>query len=227
MTPRLRTVTSGIAQRLEARRRPVLVEQEVEAPHLVGAVVRAVARADAAVVDHVVQAFGAVRRGARPGRPPRTARSRTACRAPAGGTSRGLSSRRRRSSGRRGSSASRGRGRPAPCRRPGCCSRRRRRSMQALQPVHDVRSIAIPHLLPVVFVVGIQRQRLRRLLALLCDDFRLVLWYSLERRDADRRAPFHHVVFLRRREQVAFAGLRRSRGRRRTTARRTCAGGRR
>src|SRR3954462_3075455 len=53
-----------VAQRLEARRLPVLVEQEVEAPHLVGAVVRAVARADAAVVDHVVQAFRAMRRRA-------------------------------------------------------------------------------------------------------------------------------------------------------------------
>src|SRR5262249_1730349 len=50
----------GIALQLEGRRIPVLVEQEVEATHLVGAVVRAVARSYAAVVDHVVQAFVAV-----------------------------------------------------------------------------------------------------------------------------------------------------------------------
>ena len=53
----------GVAQHLEGRRLPVLVQQEVEAPHLVGAVVRAVARPHAAVVDHVVQAFVAVHRG--------------------------------------------------------------------------------------------------------------------------------------------------------------------
>src|SRR4030095_13437185 len=35
---------------------------EIEAPHLVGAVVRAVLRADAAVVRHLVEALGAVRR---------------------------------------------------------------------------------------------------------------------------------------------------------------------
>src|SRR5690606_6612717 len=40
----------------------VLVAEEVEAAHLVGAVVRAVARPDAAVVDHVVQAVGRVLR---------------------------------------------------------------------------------------------------------------------------------------------------------------------
>ena len=79
----------GIAPQLEARRVPVLIEQEVEAAHLVRAVVRAVPRADAAVVDHVVQAFVAVRPSRRPGRPARTARSRTACTAPAGSTSRG------------------------------------------------------------------------------------------------------------------------------------------
>ena len=53
----------GVALQLEAGRVEVLIQQEVEPPHLVGAVVRAVARADAAVVDHVVQAFVAVRRG--------------------------------------------------------------------------------------------------------------------------------------------------------------------
>jgi hypothetical protein len=60
MTPRLRTVDVGIAHEFELRRFPVLEEQEVEAAHLVGTVIRAVARSDAAVVDHVVQAFAAV-----------------------------------------------------------------------------------------------------------------------------------------------------------------------
>src|SRR4030095_3082736 len=50
----------GIALQLEALGRPVGEEEEVEAPHLVGAVVRAVAGADAAVVDHDVQAFAVV-----------------------------------------------------------------------------------------------------------------------------------------------------------------------
>ena len=49
-----------IAQQLERRRLPILEAQEIEAAHLVGAVVRTIARADAAVVNHVVQAFGAV-----------------------------------------------------------------------------------------------------------------------------------------------------------------------
>ena len=43
--------------------RVVVVLEEVETPHLVGAVVRAIAGADAAVVDHVVEALGAVHRG--------------------------------------------------------------------------------------------------------------------------------------------------------------------
>src|SRR6266705_1526999 len=54
----------GIAQELELRRLPILEAQEVEAAHFVRAVVRAVAHPDTAVVDHVVQAFGAVHRGA-------------------------------------------------------------------------------------------------------------------------------------------------------------------
>ncbi len=45
----------GVARHLERLGVPVGVEQEVEPPHLVRAVVRAVARAHAAVVDHVVQ----------------------------------------------------------------------------------------------------------------------------------------------------------------------------
>ena len=51
-----------IARQLEAGRVPIRIQQEVEATDLVRTVVRAVARADAAVVDHVVQAFVAVRR---------------------------------------------------------------------------------------------------------------------------------------------------------------------
>ena len=54
----------GVAPELQARRRPVLIEQEVEAADLVRAVVRAVARADTAVVDHVVQPFVGVHRRA-------------------------------------------------------------------------------------------------------------------------------------------------------------------
>src|SRR5262249_4660651 len=49
-----------IAHQLERRRLPILEAQEVESPHFIRAVVRAVARPDAAVVDHVVQAFLAV-----------------------------------------------------------------------------------------------------------------------------------------------------------------------
>src|SRR5205814_1822934 len=50
----------GIPPQLQARRVPVLVEEEIEAADLVRAVIRAVARADTAVVDHVVQPFDAV-----------------------------------------------------------------------------------------------------------------------------------------------------------------------
>src|SRR5262249_48950170 len=50
----------GVALQLQAFRGVVGVLEEVEAPDLVGAVVRAVARAHAAVVDHVVEALGAV-----------------------------------------------------------------------------------------------------------------------------------------------------------------------
>src|ERR1043165_1090429 len=57
-----------VAHHLEVRRVPPVSghrreEEEVEAPNLVRAVVRAVARADAAVVDHLVEALGAVHRG--------------------------------------------------------------------------------------------------------------------------------------------------------------------
>src|SRR5438105_11243138 len=52
----------GIAHRFERRRFVVAVVIEVEAAHFVGTVVRAVACPHTAVVGHVVQAFGAVRR---------------------------------------------------------------------------------------------------------------------------------------------------------------------
>ncbi len=121
MTPRERTVTSGLRIILKVGRVPVRVEQEIEPPHLVGAVVRAIPRPHAAVVDHVVEAFVAVNRGLH--RADVLARRVLAVhaqdrlveglRALAPGP---------RSSGRRGSSASRGRGPPAPCPPPGCCS---------------------------------------------------------------------------------------------------------
>ena len=50
----------GIAHHLVLRRLPILKEQEIKAPHFVRTVVGTVARAHAAVVDHVIQAFGAV-----------------------------------------------------------------------------------------------------------------------------------------------------------------------
>src|SRR5262249_23485194 len=53
-----------VSTELQARRVPVLVQQKVETAHFVRAVVRAVPRADAAVVDHVVQTFVAVNGGA-------------------------------------------------------------------------------------------------------------------------------------------------------------------
>src|ERR1700730_2703348 len=49
-----------IAHHLILRRLPILKEQEIEAPHLVWTVIGTVARAHAAVVDHVIEAFGAV-----------------------------------------------------------------------------------------------------------------------------------------------------------------------
>src|SRR4029077_13787227 len=50
----------GIPQRPEALSVPVLIQEEVEPPHFVRTVVRAVPRADTAVVDHVVEALVAV-----------------------------------------------------------------------------------------------------------------------------------------------------------------------
>src|SRR5260370_1038252 len=46
------------------RRLPILEAQEVTAAHFIGTVIPAIARADAPVVGHVVQTFGAVARGA-------------------------------------------------------------------------------------------------------------------------------------------------------------------
>ena len=51
----------GVAHQLEHRRGRVLVLQEIKPPHLIGTVVRAIPRPYAAVVNHVIQAFGAVR----------------------------------------------------------------------------------------------------------------------------------------------------------------------
>src|SRR5207248_6359518 len=50
----------GIPQAVEAGCCPIGKEQEIEAPHLVGTVIRAIPRAHAAVIDHLVQAFGTV-----------------------------------------------------------------------------------------------------------------------------------------------------------------------
>src|SRR6185369_7926012 len=52
----------GIAHHLVLRSFPVLEEEEIEAPHLVGTVVGAIACAHAAVVHHVIQTFAAVHR---------------------------------------------------------------------------------------------------------------------------------------------------------------------
>src|SRR6266853_270355 len=52
----------GIAHAEQAGRLPVRVKSEIEAPHLIRTVVRAIARAHAAVVDHFVQAFRAMNR---------------------------------------------------------------------------------------------------------------------------------------------------------------------
>ena len=53
----------GVVEQTQTRRVVVRVLQEVEAAHLVGTVVGAVARADAAVVNHVVESVAAVDRG--------------------------------------------------------------------------------------------------------------------------------------------------------------------
>src|SRR5262249_20094071 len=53
----------GVAKQTQAALGVIGVSQEVEAAHLVGAVVRAVPRTDTAVVDHVVETLAAVDRG--------------------------------------------------------------------------------------------------------------------------------------------------------------------
>ena len=52
----------GVAHQLQHRSFSILILEEIEAAHLVGAVVRAVPRADAAVVGHLVETFVAVGR---------------------------------------------------------------------------------------------------------------------------------------------------------------------
>src|SRR5208282_4989078 len=52
-----------IAHQLELRRLPILKQQEIKPSHLIRTVIRAVTCADAAVIDHGIQAFAAVQRG--------------------------------------------------------------------------------------------------------------------------------------------------------------------
>ena len=80
-----------VALHLERRRVPVGVEQEVEPPHLVGTVVRAIARARRSGCRPCRSGLRRCAPSRRPGRPPRTARSRSAGRARAGSGSSGLS----------------------------------------------------------------------------------------------------------------------------------------
>ena len=137
ITPRKRTVTFGFCCICYVSGSPpvsfqtdVVVPVEVVEPaDLVRAVVRAVARADAPVVGHLVQALGPVRGGV--DRADVLAGRLLAVHAheglgtyDAGSSARGARSRcARRSSGRCAASASRGRARPRSCRRPGRCSR--------------------------------------------------------------------------------------------------------
>ena len=124
VTPRSRTVTSGLSPRLaRGSRAPV---EEVEAAHLVGAVVLAVARADAARVDLRVEALLGVVGRVRSGRPPRRGRSCTAGSRAAGRRPRARRRRSRRTTGGAASSC-RDRARPPRRRRSGGCSRRSRR----------------------------------------------------------------------------------------------------
>ncbi len=52
-----------IADSIETLRIPIRIQIEVEAAHLVRAVIRAIAGSDATVVDHLVQTFVAMYRG--------------------------------------------------------------------------------------------------------------------------------------------------------------------
>ncbi len=62
ITPRLRTVTSGLrcSFRLGVFQSEFRDTEEIKAAHFVRAIVRTVARTDTAVVNHVVEAFAAV-----------------------------------------------------------------------------------------------------------------------------------------------------------------------
>ena len=119
-----------------------MVVEPVEAPHLVRAVVRAEPRADAAVVDHLVEAVGAVHGRVRPGTRTRTARPRSAGTASADapwslpGSSASSVSMRSQCISRLAMHA-------RSCRRPGCCSRPEHATTHALQPVQASRSIVI------------------------------------------------------------------------------------
>ena len=62
-------------------------------------------------------------------------------------------------------------------------------------------------LVSLVGMVGVHRERPWKAVHLMVDDGRLVR-VLLERRDPDGHASFHQMVLLRRREQVAVAGLR-------------------
>ena len=122
MTPRRRTVTSGLSHQLETGRRLVGVLQEIEAPDFVRAVVRAVARADAPVVRHLVETLVAV--GGRPHRADELTGGLLAVHARdrlkvSGGVGCVFAL---RSTDRYAASASRVHGEPLPCPRPECCS---------------------------------------------------------------------------------------------------------
>ena len=143
ITPRARTVTSGLCWSARVVDRLVVVEP-VEAADLVRAVVRAEPRADAAVVDHLVEPVGAVRR--REHRAHVLAGRVLAVLAQHRlvhdlGAARRLVDVACRSA----ASASRGRAARPPRRRPGRCSRPDTRSRTQLQPVQIVVSIVIAH----------------------------------------------------------------------------------
>ena len=196
-----------VPQRVVALGVPVGVEQEVEAANLVRTVVRTVAGAHAAVVDHVVQAFRAVR-----GRGDRA--HHLARRVFALLTRHRLVDR---------------------LHRLGCVDAAREVVVDA-DPVHlavdvdlrlaDDRDVVLGDarddagatagarrevdrhapLVAGVLVVRVERERLRKRVGHVRDDRRLVR--VLRERDHARRMPaFHGVVILGRREQIPIAGL--------------------